>query len=131
MADKNPNLYAVPSLPGVDPNVTRVITDLAARVNYLTTEIDRLRSDVPKQVAMKARKENPVQGIVTIPSPQGNGFVRVNEDGSIVSYGNPVRSGYADPIYLGENEASTISSSETNIRTVIIPPGLHERHSHI
>ena len=97
MATNPTNLYAVPSLPDLDPRTTRVIQDLAARVNYLTTELDKVRgltmSASPGVDA--ARKENPIQGIVNIPYRDHggqDGQIRVSKDGVISSYVNPVES---------------------------------------
>lgn len=70
MAGNLPNLYS-PNLMGIDPQTARIIRDLADRVNYLTTEIDRLRTLVPQQMSDMAKKENPVAGIITIPSGGG------------------------------------------------------------
>lgn len=76
-----PNLY-VPSW----PLTHREYMNLVDRVNYLTTEVDRMRNNMPDP---GARKERPQPGIISIPSFGGNGFIRVNEDGVIVSYTNP------------------------------------------
>lgn len=86
-----PNLYT-PNLSGMDPQSARIIRDLADRVNYLTTEVDRMKREAPDP---GARKENPIPGILTIPyrSHGGqDGFIRVNQDGVISSYSNPVES---------------------------------------
>lgn len=94
MPNKLPNQYSL-NLPGIDPQTARVFQDLADRVNYLTTEVDRIRGDIPTRVSVKAKKENPIPGILSIPCREDggqDGFVRVNPDGVIVSYANPVES---------------------------------------
>lgn len=83
------NLYA-PNLSGVDPQTARLIRDLVDRTNYLTTEVDRLRGEFPNNLKGLARRETPQKGIIRVPSIGGDGLIRVNEDGVIVSYVNPV-----------------------------------------
>lgn len=89
-----PNLYT-PNLSGMDSQTARIIRDLADRVNYLTTELDRVRSNVPNQVGDMALRQNPQPGIITIPYRDDggqDGFIRISSDGVIVSYTNPVES---------------------------------------
>lgn len=86
MKTNRPNLYALPTLPGTDPQSRRVMQDLVDQLNYLTGEVERLKREIPD---VGARKENPQPGIISIPSFDSNGFIRVNEDGVIVSYVNP------------------------------------------
>lgn len=97
MSDKLPNLYLPGTLPGLDPRTARVMQDLFDRVNYLTVELDRVRemtrSASPGVDA--ARKESPVEGIITIPYRDAggqDGAIRVSKDGVIVSYVNPADS---------------------------------------
>lgn len=95
MADNLPNLYVPPALPGLDARAERVIRDLADRMNYLTTELDRVREMVhtASPGVDAARREDPQAGIVTIPYRDHggqDGFIRVNKDGVIQSYVNPI-----------------------------------------
>src|SRR5690242_20036603 len=108
-----PNQYVVPALPGLDPRVNRVIQDLADRVNYLTTELDRVRGGMPDP---GARRENPQPGFITIPSPSGDGdgFIRVNEDGVIKSYTNPtVVGGMRRNLFLDYTTTTTVANTTT------------------
>lgn len=114
MANNPSNLYAVPSLPNLDPQAKRVIEDLAARVNYLTTELDRVRGSMPDP---GAQKERPIPGIITIP-PTGtlgqSGSVRVNQDGVIVSYVNPNGSfPYLGNMFLDYTTTTTVANTTT------------------
>jgi hypothetical protein len=90
------NLYT-PNLMGMDSQAARVIRDLADRVNYLTTELDRVRgmTMLSSPGVDAAKRENPQPGIITIPYRDGggeDGFIRVSPDGIITSYTNPVES---------------------------------------
>lgn len=94
MAGNLPNLYS-PNLMGIDPQTARIIRDLTERVNYLTTELDHVRGDVPGLMTARAEKQNPQPGILTVPSGDiggQDGFIRVSPDGVIASYTNPVDS---------------------------------------
>lgn len=121
------NLYT-PNLSGMDPQTSRTFRDLVERVNYLTTELDRVRGTMPESGAMK---ERPQPGTLVIPSPNGDGFVRVNEDGVIKSYGNPVKAGYVLPLALSSSETQVSSSSETDLRVTTIPANLIKTTDHI
>lgn len=102
------NLYT-PNLSGMDPQTTRVFRDLVERVNYLTTELDRVRENIPNP---GARKENPQSGIISIPCRNDggqDGFIRVSSDGVISSYANSVESlfPYTDITIVGNVGAGT------------------------
>jgi hypothetical protein len=76
-----------------------VIEDLAARVNYLTTELDRVRglTMMSSPGVDAAKRENPQAGIVAIPYRHDggqDGFIRVSKDGVITSYVNPLESDF-------------------------------------
>lgn len=95
MSNNSPNLYVIPQLPGLDNRVTRVMQDLADRFNYLTTELDRVRRMVisASPGVDAAKREHPIEGILTIPSGDSggqDGAIRVSKDGVIVSYVNPI-----------------------------------------
>src|SRR5688572_11066579 len=118
------NLYT-PNLMGMDPQTARTMRDLVDRVNYLTTELDMVRgmiiSSSPGVDA--ARRENPQPGIVTIPCREDggqDGFIRVNSDGVINSYVNPIESlfPYADITIVGNVGAGT-----DTLHTFTLPAG--------
>lgn len=121
MPNSLPNLYSPPSLPGMDPQASRVIRDLVERINYLTLEVDRVRGDIPGTMTFKAKKESPIPGIITIPHLSGNGFIRVNEDGVISSYTNPssLPTGQVTTLFTGLSGAFAGSGTvTTNITTI-------------
>lgn len=119
-----PNQYAVPSLPNLDPQTNRVIQDLAARVNYLTTELDRVRGDTPGLMTAKAEKENPQSGIIIIPSPSGDGFIRVSKDGVIQSYGNPASMiGVPVVIHVNTTVVGNVGGGTDTLHSFTVEPG--------
>jgi len=102
MPNNSPNLYSLGALPGFDPQARRTMQDLVDQLNFLTGEVSRLRErDLVVMPQGAARKENPQQGIITIPGVTKDGFVRVNPDGVISSYSSP--SGGLDSISLVTN----------------------------
>ena len=124
MTDKLPNLYSLPSMPGTDPLMLRFFQDLVDRTNYLTTELDRVRGNIPSQLDVRAHKESPPQGIIKIPSPQGDGFIRVSKDGVIVSYANPIPAiNYPRLIFTDTVDRANSGAAVTTIITIMIPPG--------
>lgn len=112
------NLY-LPGSIGINPRADRIIQDLFERVNYLTEENQRMKGLIDSSVSAKARKERPVQGIVTVPSPNGDGMIRVNEDGVIVSYVNPTwfpdLSGYCIWTNTSNGNIITNTTTETSL----------------
>lgn len=114
----------MPNLPGIDPQVRRVMQDMTDRINFLTGELDRV-----KGIAMSAspgvdaaRKETPGEGIVIIPSPAGDGFIRVNKDGVIVSYTNPtIVPGMHRNLFLEYTANVTVANTTTE--TSLLGPG--------
>jgi len=89
--EKLPNLYSPPSLPEADPQTSRVIRDLVDRINFLTTEVDRVGKAAPISLEGYAAKEKPIQGIITIPARDSggqDGLIKVSKDGVISSYVN-------------------------------------------
>lgn len=116
-----PNLYA-PSW----PLTHREYMNLVDRVNYLTTEVDKMRVGMPDP---GARKENPQPGIITIPFFGGNGFIRVNEDGVISSYSSPAITDldlsllgvyFTDPV---ARQTTAVTTEET-LSSKTMPPGM-------
>lgn len=81
------NQYSLSNLPDTDPHVRRVMQDMTDRINYLTEELGRIKNVV--RPAVFAKKENPKEGIISLPFQGGAGFIRVNEDGVISSYTGP------------------------------------------
>lgn len=114
----NPNLY-VPSW----PLTHREYQNLVDRVNYLTMEVDRMRGGIPDP---GARKENPQPGVITIPSPTGDGFIRVNSDGTIVSYTNPSLWVAPKSIITFSGDLSTTSTTEVTLVSGVVPGGTME-----
>jgi hypothetical protein len=96
MPNSLPNLYTLPTLPGMDGQTRRVMQDLVDQLNFLTGEVGRLRErDLLVMPTGAARRESPIEGIITIPYRDAggqDGLVRVSKDGVIVSYVNPVES---------------------------------------
>jgi hypothetical protein len=94
MPNDLPNQYSLGSLPGIEPQTRRVFQDLVDQLNFLTGEVIRLRErDLVVMPKGAARKENPIEGIIPLLSPDGaDGFIRINKDGVIASYTNPARS---------------------------------------
>lgn len=87
------NLYLPGNIDGLSPAATREVQNLYDRVNYLTQEMDRMKSNIPSMMTSLASKQNPSEGIITIPSLRGDGFIRVSQDGVIVSYSSPPTTG--------------------------------------
>lgn len=80
------NKYVPGSIPGVDPATAQMIRELYQRTNMLQDRMDGMRVDTSPA---GAKKEKPVPGILTIPGPDQDGFIRVSPDGVIVSYTSP------------------------------------------
>ncbi len=119
------NKYVIPNLPNTDPRVTRVIQDLADRVNYLQLELENVRK-IAADVKGLAKAANPLSGILTIPGFENDGFVRVNSDGVVSSYGSPTPLTY-DVSLMGTFYTDTAvhqtpaSTTETTLSSVTIP----------
>jgi hypothetical protein len=126
------NRYVIPTLPNTDPRVTRVIQDLADRVNYLTDEIGRVRA-VANDVTELAKKERPVQGVLNLPGQAGagDGFIRISKDGVIISYASPIRNAYTLPLDLSSGETSITVNTETILRQTSIPANFLKRGDHL
>lgn len=105
----------LPGSIGINPRADRIIQDLFDRVNYLTEKIESVE-DVAKDVTGLAVKESPKAGIVTIPSINGDGFIRVSKDGVIQSYTNPITTPMVPTIALYTNTAD-IGISNTAVPT--------------
>ena len=119
MPNNGPNLY----VPSGDLSSPRVIRDLIDRINYLTTELDLVRGSVPHQMSIMARKENPIAGLVTIPTRNDggqDGFIRVNPDGVISSYVNPIESLFP---YVDITNVGTVGGGIDTLHTFTIPAG--------
>jgi hypothetical protein len=71
-------------------------------------------------VSEKAKKENPITGIITIPSPGGDGFIRVNEDGVIASYTNPAKSIFP---YMDLSSRGNITTGLDSLHSFTLPAG--------
>lgn len=115
------NLYFPGSLPGLDSRTARVIQDLFDRVNYLTTELEMVKGRDPS-VGM-AKRESPQQGIITIPIRNDggrDGQIRVNKDGVIVSYVNPVESLFP---YIDISTAANSGAGLDPLHSFSLPAG--------
>lgn len=121
----------LPGAIGINPRADRIVQDLFERTNYLNDEVERLRELVEQKSRLLAQKENPVEGIITLPSPTGDGFIRVSKDGVIKSYGSEVKAGYVLPLALSSSETQVTSSSETDLRVTTIPANLIKTADHI
>lgn len=131
MAGNLPNPYS-PSLPGMDPQTSRIIRDLADRVNYLTTELERVRGMVGIESlgVNVAKRENPIEGIINIPSPGGNGFIRVSRDGVIKSYTNPASMiGVPRCIHIDTASIGNIGTGLDQLQSFALPAGTLARDS--
>lgn len=131
MARELPNQYSMSNLPGIDPHVRRVMQDMTDRINYLTGELDQVRS-----VAMSAspgidaaRKENPAEGVIAIPGQGSPGFIRVSQDGVIKGYGafpnlsaNGQIIGVPYTITSRNDVVPTVGAALTVLHAVTIPP---------
>lgn len=125
---RSQNLYLPGRVEGASPAAVREIQNLYDRVNYLLQEIERMGSAFPEMVEGAAKKEAPVQGVLTIPSTGyggQNGFVRISKDGVIQSYANPTSIGSGAPKWF--NKSSTLfdtaaNTTETNFGTITVPP---------
>lgn len=103
------------------PLTHREYMNLVDRVNYLTTEVDRMRREAPEP---GAKKERPIPGIITIPSPGGDGFIRVNEDGVIQSYTNPDSSaGVSKVIHVNVISVGNVGTGLDPLQTYTLPAG--------
>jgi hypothetical protein len=117
MARSRTNLYS-PNLSGMDPQVSRTIRDLVDRINYLTSELDTVRGDMPTG---GAKKENPQPGIVSIPCRDAggqDGFIRVNQDGVVQSYVNPVESIFP---YTDLSSVGNVGAGTDTLHTFTLP----------
>lgn len=96
MANELPNQYSLGTLPGIEPQTRRVFQDLVDQLNFLTGEVTRLKErDLVVMPRGAARRESPVEGIISIPCRDfggQDGFARVSKDGVVVSYVNPTES---------------------------------------
>lgn len=104
--------------------------DLTDRINYLTDELDRVRG-----LAMSAspgidaaKREQPVEGLITIPSRYDSGqdgFVRVSKDGVVVSYANPAEGffPYVDLVAVGN-----VGAGLDDLQKVAIPINALQRN---
>ena len=110
MADL-PNLYHPGTMPGLDPRTNRVMMDLFDRVNYLTTELDRVRgmAESASPGVDSAKREQNTEGLITIPGSKSNGFIRVSKDGVIISYASEVGDLIGIPINL-QSRTDTVNS---------------------
>jgi len=123
------NLYSPGSIEGASADAIREIQNLYDRINYLTQEVERFRTAFPEMVDVSARKENPTEGIITVPSTGyggQNGFIKVSKDGVIKSYASPSSIGSGAPKWF--NRSSTLfgtaaNTTETNFGVVTAPPG--------
>jgi hypothetical protein len=82
--------YQPGSIDGLSSSANREVQNIYDRLNYLTQEVQRLGGIDPTTGMAKAEK--PQAGIITIPGEAQDGFIRVNVDGVISSYVNPVAS---------------------------------------
>lgn len=118
------NLY-VPNLSGMDPQTARLVRDLVDRTNYLTTELDRVRGLVMSASpgVDAAKRENPIPGVLSIPCREyggQDGFIRVNKDGVIQSYVNPIESLFP---YVDITVVTNITTGLDLLHSFTLPAG--------
>lgn len=120
MARRLSNKYSLSNLPDTDPHVRRVMQDLTDRINYLTDELGRVKN-VVRPSPTSARRENPKEGIISLPFPGGPGFIRVNEDGVIASYTSP-----ADDIfpYVDTRAVGNVGAGTDTLHTYKLRAGI-------
>lgn len=126
MPRERSNKYVLGAMPGTDPQTGRVIQDLVDQLNYLNDEVGRLRTLVVDSVKVKAKKESPVAGIITLPGVGGDGFIRVNEDGVIVSYSSATSSagsGISQTLHVNTTEVTNPTAAASAMHTFTIPAG--------
>lgn len=118
------NRYVVPQIPGFDPRGARVLQDFADRLNYLTGEVERARKELDVRLEGKSTRQSVAPGTITFPYQQGNGMVRVNSEGMVTSYINPVPPvSYQSFIYVDLTNRPNSVATETLIATITIPAG--------
>lgn len=85
------NKYVVPQIPGFDSRGARVLQDFADMMNLLMTENRRLNDQVSSLEKIMAQKQTVVRGLIPLAAFAGGtpGFIRVSEDGVIISYAPP------------------------------------------
>lgn len=116
----NMNPYVIGNMPDADPRLLRVLRDLADRNNQLAMELESVKKEMPP---IGARKEKPLEGIITIPpQSQGgeNGFIRVSPDGVIKSYASPAESLFP---YMDITVVTNITTGLDQLHTFILPAG--------
>lgn len=111
------NPYSIANLPNADPRLLRILRDMVDRTNALEDEMEKMKS-IPPQLLNLAKKENPVEGIITIPSSGGDGFIRVSKDGAIVSYTNPIDSIFP---YLDLSIAGNVTTGLDQLHSFTLP----------
>src|SRR5262245_46965128 len=107
----------------MDPQAIRVIRDLVDRINFLTMEVGRLAErDLTVMPNGVARKENPIEGVINIPSRGFNtaqdGLVRVSRDGVIVSYINPTEPTFP---YVDNSTVNNSGAGPDTLHTFSLP----------
>lgn len=112
------NRYVPGSIPGVDPQTARLIQKLYEQDNQLKDEIDNLRKSIPDA---GVQRERPVPGILTIPGNSSDGFLRVNPEGLIKSYTNPVQIGSVTPLLIEQGDSDVQVNVVTPLYSVVIP----------
>lgn len=118
------NKYVVPQIPGLDSRGIRVLQDFADRLNFLTGEVERSRQNLESRFNGKVDKKGAVPGVVTFPYQNGDGLIRVNQDGLITSYISPVSPvSYQSLIFTDPTDHANSGAGETTIITVPIPGG--------
>lgn len=128
MGRSRSNLYFPGKMGNASPDSVREMQNLYDRVNYLTQEIDNLRGSIPDQISQSAAKENPVQGVLTIPSTGfggSNGFIRISKDGVIQSYTNPTSIGSGAPKWFNKSSSlfnTGANLTQTNFGTISVAP---------
>jgi hypothetical protein len=80
------NPFILANLQGTDSRLLRVLQDMTDRINVLSRDLESIQSAPSVE---GAKKESPIEGLISLPSPSGNGFIRVNQDGVIASYTSP------------------------------------------
>lgn len=118
------NKYVVPQIPGLDPRGLRVLQDFADRLNYLTGELERSRPILDSRFVSKVDKTKVVPGVVTFPYQNGDGLIRVNQDGLVTNYVSPVGPvSYQSLIFVDPENHTNSVAAETTIVTVPIQAG--------
>jgi hypothetical protein len=118
------NKYVVPQIPGFDPRGARVLQDFADRLNFLSIELDTFQKSIEPRLASKLQKRTVVPGIITFPYLNGDGLIRIDDNGLVTSYMTPGSpASYQSLLYTDVSNRPNSVATETLIATVPIRAG--------